>query len=107
MRLYSSEAVEKLADKYIARGGTVTKLRDSVLLEYGLAVFQAEGAKSTVVKDQYLNSWSSAYTVRMYNKLPKKYEDMILVHELKMCDGEHETLKELYECKSCDRLFSN
>jgi hypothetical protein len=77
MKLYSSEAVEKLAEKYIARGGTITKLRDSVLLEYGLAIFQAEGAKATVVRDKFLNEWSSAYVVRMYNKLPKKYEQML------------------------------
>lgn len=77
MKLYSSEAVEKLAEKYLARGGTVTKLADSVLLEYGLAIFQAEGAKATVVKDKYLNAWSSAYTVKMYNVLPKKYALML------------------------------
>lgn len=86
MNLYSSEAVEKLAQKYIARGGTITKLAESVLLEYGLAVFQAEGAKATVVRDHFLNEWSSAYVVRMYNKLPKKYEKMIeSVHECIEC----------------------
>ena len=107
MRLYSSEAVEKLAQKYIARGGIITVLKESVLLEYGLAIFQAEGAKATVVKDRYLNEWSSAYTVRMYNKLPKKYEEMLMVHELKKCDGKHKTLEELFACKSCDLLFTN
>ena len=81
MKLYSNTAVENLAEQYRARGGTITKLRESVLLEYGLAVFQASGAKSTVVRDKYLNEWSSAYIVRMYNKLPKKYEKMLEEHE--------------------------
>lgn len=104
MKLYSSEAVEKLAQKYIARGGIITVLKESVLLEYGLAIFQAEGAKATVVQDKYLNEWNSAYTVRMYNKLPKKYEQM-LMKKLQECDGVHSTVEELCKCKSCEILL--
>ena len=106
MKLYSSEAVENLAQKYIARGGIITVLEESVLLEYGLAIFQADGAKSTVVRDKFLNEWSSAYIVRMYNKLPKKYEQMLL-KKMQECDGVHDTVEEICKCKSCELVLVN
>lgn len=104
MKLYTSEAVEKLAEQYRARGGVITKLADSVLLEYGLAIFQATGAKSAVVRDVFLNEWSSAYAVRSYNVLPKKYQKMLL-SKLTECSGEHDTIKELCQCPSCELLL--
>ena len=104
MKLYSSSAVEKLAEKYIARGGIITVLEESVLLEYGLAIFQAEGAKSAVIQDHFLNEWSSAYRVRMYNVLPKKYEKLLL-KKLLECDGVHDTVEDIVKCKSCEILL--
>lgn len=73
MKLYSNHAVEKLEDRYKEKGGEVVVLKDGCLLKYGLAIFKGDGLKSAVVRDIYLNSWSSAYSVRFYNELPKKY----------------------------------
>ena len=74
MKLYSNTAVEKLANKYIEKGGFINKITDSVLLEYGLAIFSGDNLISCIVKDVYINEWSSAYSVKFYNKLPKKYQ---------------------------------
>lgn len=78
MTLYDMTAVDTLAKKYIERGGNVHVIQDGSLLDYGLAIFTADGCKATVVRERYLNEWSSAYTLRMYNKLPEKYKKMIV-----------------------------
>lgn len=77
MKLYSSEAVEKLAEKYIAKGGEITPIREGSLLEYGLAIFHGDGLKTAVIQEKYLNAWSSAYTCRVFNRMPAKYAQMI------------------------------
>lgn len=74
MKLYSNQAVEKLANQYIEKGGFIDKIEDSTLLEYGLAIFSGDKLKFAIVKDIFINEWSSGYSVRFYNKLPKKYQ---------------------------------
>lgn len=73
MKLYTSGAVEKLANQYIDKGGEITTLKEGSLLGYGLAVFSGLGLRNTIVQEVYLNEWSSAYKVRFYDRLPKKY----------------------------------
>ena len=77
VKLYSSTAVENLIERYANKGGKIVKLKDSALLEYGLAICMGDKLKYCVIKDQYLNEWSSAYVARFYNKLPKKYAIML------------------------------
>lgn len=77
MTLYSSEAVEKLAEQYRAKGGELTPITEGSLLEYGLAIFHGDGLKTAVIKEKYLNAWSSAYTCRLFNRMPKKYAEML------------------------------
>ncbi len=36
-----------------------------------------EGLKTTIINEVYLNCWSSGHTIRVYNKMPKKYEEIL------------------------------
>lgn len=74
--LYSNTAIEKLYEKYIEEGGTITTLQEGTL-GWGLTVMYGEGLKFAVVTEVYLNEWSSAHKIRMYNSPPKKYLKMI------------------------------
>ena len=77
MKLFKSEAVDKVTDFYLSKNGEVVLLRDGSLLEYGLAVCMAPGFRSCVIREVYLNAWSSGYKVRTYKKLPKNYEKLL------------------------------
>lgn len=76
MNLYSLEAIENIMNKYCERGGEITTIKEGCL-GYGLMVLHGEGLKTTIIKEVYLNEWSSGHTVRMYNKIPKKYEKLL------------------------------
>jgi len=75
MKLYTMEAVDKLAEKYTAKGGHVSTVREGVLLDD--LVMHGDGLKTAVIKSVFLNEWSSAYSVRFYRNVPKKYEALI------------------------------
>lgn len=74
--LYTSGAIQELAQYYIDNGGEVFELIEGTL-GWGTTVMVREGWKSAVVQEVYVNEWSSAHKVRMYNKLPKKYQTML------------------------------
>lgn len=77
MTLYTSKAVDDLADWYIENDGEIYTIEDGSLLQFGLGIFIARNLKTAIVKEVYLNEWSSAYTIRLYNKCPKKYQEML------------------------------
>lgn len=77
MKLYSEEAVSKLAERYQAKGGEITPITEGSLMAYGLAILHGEGLKTAIVKEKYLNAWSSAYTCRVFNRMPKVYAEML------------------------------
>lgn len=76
MTLYSLKAVEKTLDNYINKGGEVLEVEEGCL-GYGTTICLGEGLKTTIVKEVYLNEWSSSHTIRIYNKMPKKYAKMV------------------------------
>jgi len=76
MTLYSNTAGENLIQKYIDKGGIVETLQEGCLLGHGLAICSGENLKFCILKEKYINEWSSGYLVRFYNKLPKKYQLM-------------------------------
>ena len=78
-KLYSEEAVTRLIERYQAKGGEITAISEGSLMAFGLAILHGEGLKTTVIKEKYLNAWSSAYTARTHNRMPKVYEKMINV----------------------------
>lgn len=76
MKLYTSGAVQQLADYYVENGGEVFEVEEGTL-GWGLTLMVRDGWKSAVVRETYVNEWSSAHTVRMYERLPKKYQKLI------------------------------
>lgn len=76
MKLYTSGAIQQLADYYMENGGEVFEVEEGAL-GWGLTLMVRDGWKSAVVRETYINEWSSAHTVRMYERLPKKYQKFI------------------------------
>jgi hypothetical protein len=72
------EAVQKLIDVYVDKfDGNLYLLEDGVLAFAGLAVLMAPKKKTAVIKEVYLNDWSSTISITLYNKTPKKYLNLI------------------------------
>lgn len=74
MTYYSLSAIDKLSAAYREKKGFCCDVISDGVLGYGIMVLSAPGYKYAVVKEVPLNCWSSAHTVRFYNKLPKKYD---------------------------------
>jgi len=67
MKLYSSTAVSDLIDRYLEAGGDVETISEGVL-GHGHIVLTGPGLKRAVIKERYINAWSSGHSVRMYNR---------------------------------------
>ena len=76
MKLYTCSAIKDLMDKYIAKGGKMVEIKPGCL-GYGLTILYGDGLKTAVIQEVPLNEWSSAHKLRMYNKMPEKYKEMI------------------------------
>ena len=72
MKLYNLSVVKTLINEYIQLGGSTTTIQEGVL-GYGITLLEANGKKTCVIKEVYLSEWSSAHSIRFYNKKPKKY----------------------------------
>ena len=81
MKNYSLNHIRILIDKYKAKGGKIITLQEGCL-GYGLCMLYGEGLKTTIIKEYYINAWSSGHNVIMYNKMPKKYEKMLEKNEI-------------------------
>jgi hypothetical protein len=79
MKTYTNKAYDKLVDKWNNLGGNIDIIEDGSLASVGLAIFTKKGYKSIVIKEVYLNDWSSCLGVTQYKKLPKKYNKLISV----------------------------
>lgn len=76
MTLYSNEAVQKVLSQYSELNGEIETIQEGSL-GYGLLVCYGSGLKTCIIREIYLNEWSSSHTIRFYNKMPKKYQKMI------------------------------
>lgn len=77
MALYSLEAIQKLIAKYEKETNgnfELYTINGSLLDNY---IITGEGLKTVIVKEKYLNCWSSCYTIRIYNTIPSKYAKVI------------------------------
>lgn len=72
--LFNCHDVEKLVQKYYNKGGDVLKIDGCLVDNY---ICFGENLKTAIIKEVYLNEWSSANSVVLYNKTPKKYEKVI------------------------------
>lgn len=89
MNLYSYTAADAIIDRYINRGGEVYTLPGSLVDNH---IITAPGFKSYIIKEVYLNCYSSAVSIRRYNKLPAKYAAVIEAIE----EGNEERAQELF-----------
>lgn len=75
MNYYKMSDCDKLISKYIQEyGGEATILEEGILGLGTVLLHSAEGKKTILIKEIYLNPWSSGHTIRKYNKMPKKYK---------------------------------
>lgn len=79
MYYYTIAQTQKLIEDYIKLGGQVCSLDDGGV-GLGTVILYNQGNTNLlniVIKEVYLNEWSSAQTIRRYRKLPQKYLDLI------------------------------
>ena len=76
MKNYTLTQTQKLIDNYLAKNGEIYILDEGSLV-YGLVVATAPNCKSAVIKEVFINEWSSLQSIRLYNELPKKYQTLI------------------------------
>lgn len=72
-KIYSCRAIDKFLEK-LGDDYDVYKIDGSLVDNY---IITRDGYKTVVIKEKYLNEWSSGNTIRMYNETPKKYQDVI------------------------------
>ena len=78
MTHYTLKTCQDLIDRYVNEyNGECTTLEEGCLGLGAVLLHNAEGKKSIIIKEVYLNDWSSTHTIRKYNKLPKKYKQLI------------------------------
>lgn len=75
-KIYTLTACENLMDKYHEAGGECITVEEGTL-GLGTVICFGDGLKTTIITEVYLNEWSSGHKIRMYNKMPKKYENML------------------------------
>lgn len=76
MNYYTLEACEKLIDLYAEQDGVIDEIEEGIL-GLGLRICHVDGLKTAVIREVPRNEWTSWHTIRMYNRMPKKYAKMI------------------------------
>jgi hypothetical protein len=78
MNTYRLSDCEDLISKYVNEyKGECQVIEEGVLGLGTILLHSAIGKKVVLIKEVFLNEWSSGHTIRKYNKMPKKYESMI------------------------------
>jgi hypothetical protein len=77
MKNYNLESLDKLTNLYLSKGGQVIELIEGVL-GYGTTVCFGDNLKFCVIQERFETSWSSTHTIRLYNKIPEKYESLLI-----------------------------
>lgn len=76
--LYTSSSVDKLIADYLEAGGQLLQIKEGTLGHgYALLYDTAGKLRFFVIKEVYINEWSSGHKVRGYNKVPEKYKKII------------------------------
>jgi hypothetical protein len=78
MNTFSLKYCEDIIDRYVNDyEGEVLTIDEGGVGLGTLLLHSGVNAKTIVITEVYLNEWSSTHKVRMYNKIPKKYEKLI------------------------------
>lgn len=76
--LYTSSSVDKLIADYLEAGGQLLQIEEGTLGHGYALLYDAAGKfRFFVIKEVYINEWSSGHKVRGYNKVPEKYKKII------------------------------
>lgn len=76
MTTYGLKAVEALIEKYIQYNGEILTVREGSL-GYGVTICYGHNLKTAIITERYVNEWKSAHTIRMYERMPEKYQRLI------------------------------
>lgn len=80
MKIYTETQVNDLINRYTEKGGNAWTVADGVL-GLGIVVLFPDSPESPlasfVIKEIALNEWSTAHTIRKYNRLPQKYAAIV------------------------------
>lgn len=72
MNLYKSTDVDNFISMYIAKGGKSYRINEGSLTYSDWILFDITGElKCCIIRDVYLNEWSFAQSIRMYQKTLK------------------------------------
>ncbi len=78
MKLYNLTTCEELIQTYINKyEGELYQIYEGTLGLGKLILYNGNKRKSIIIEEVFLNHWSSAHKIRMYNELPKKYKTLI------------------------------
>lgn len=76
MVYYTLEACMDLSRKYYEQGGIIDEIEEGIL-GLGLRICHGDGLQTAIIREVPRNEWTSWHTIRMYNRMPKKYAKMI------------------------------
>jgi hypothetical protein len=78
MKNYSLKQCEDLINKYVNElQGECTEIEEGCLGLGKILLHGAKGKKSILIEEYFISAWASGHTVKMYNKLPKKYHNLL------------------------------
>ena len=78
MKTYTLKSCEELIDRYVNQYNGELTVIDEGCLGLGLILLHnAQGKKTIVIREVYVNAWVSTHTIRRYNKIPKKYNKLL------------------------------
>ena len=79
MKVYNLKNTTEFINKYIDNYEGQSQEVKEGSLGYGTTIlYDGKNAKTFVIQEVFLNEWSSGHTIRGYNKMPKKYEKLLL-----------------------------
>ena len=73
---YTLESCNNLMQKYYDKGGNCVTVCEGGL-GLGTVVCYGDNLKTSIIQEHFVNSWSSVHTIRMYKRMPKKYEKLV------------------------------
>jgi len=77
-KTYTLKTCQELIETYINEfKGSLFQLEEGSLGLGKLILYNGNGRKSIIIEEVFLNHWSSAHKIRMYNELPKKYKTLV------------------------------
>ena len=75
--MYNYQQIDKLIERYSNIENSETIQLSEGVLGSGNCILTAPGKKTAIIKEVYVNAWQSTHTVKMYNKIPKKYQSIL------------------------------